>query len=50
MCPEFVSSTVDSSTPYFRSGGAGIVFVHTLRLVPIAWNLSFTNVTSYTAP
>ena len=49
-CPEFVSPSVDSSTAYFRSGGAGVVFLHALGTENVAWSLSFTNVTSYTNP
>ena len=48
-CPEFVSTAVDSTTPYFRSGGAGIAFVHVLS-ENVVWYLSFTNVSSYTSP
>lgn len=48
-CPEFVSPSIDSTTPYFRTGGAGVFFVH-VRSVDVEWNLSFTNVSSYTSP
>ena len=49
-CPEFVSNSVDSSTPYFRSGGAGIAFLHAGSVGAVEWTLSFTNVTAYTGP
>ena len=49
-CPEFVSTDVNSSTPSFRSGGAGVAFLHALGTENVTWYLSFTNVVSYTAP
>ena len=49
LCPAWTSPTVDSSTPYFRSGGAGVAFLHT-RSQDVSWTLSFQNVTSYTNP
>jgi hypothetical protein len=48
-CPEFVSPSVDSASAYFRSGGAGVVFLHALT-ASVEWSLSFTGVSSYTAP
>ena len=49
LCPEFTSADVDSTTPYFRLGGAGVAFVH-VASAPVSWHLSFSNVSSYTAP
>lgn len=48
-CPEFVSPTVNSTSAYFRSGGAGVVFLHVLS-APVERSLTFTEVSSYTGP
>ena len=48
-CPEFTSPSIDSTTPYFRSGGAGVMFVHVLS-ADVEWALSFSNALSYSAP
>lgn len=49
-CPgEFTSDVADSSTPYFRLGGAGVAFVHVANDLSI-WSLSFTSVSSFTSP
>jgi hypothetical protein len=48
-CPEFASPTVNSYTPQFRSGGAGIAFF-VAATSNAGWSLAFDSVISYTGP
>ena len=47
-CPGIASPTVDSTTSYFRSGGAGVAFINALSYSSSVWSLTFSNVNSYT--
>ena len=49
-CPEFTSPDVDSTTPYFRTGQAGVAFVLAGATPNVQWHLEFTNVSSFTSP
>lgn len=48
-CPAWASPAINSFTPYFRSGGAGVAFLHVFS-DDVYWSLSFQGVTSYTNP
>lgn len=48
-CPAWASPAINSFTPNFRTGGAGVAFLHVLS-ENVAWTLSFQNVISYTNP
>ena len=48
-CPAWASPSVDSTTPYFRAGRAGVVFVHA-GINNTSWTLTFAGVNSYTNP
>ncbi len=50
-CPVVVSPDVNSTTPYFRAGGAGVAFLQVgASYSSSVWYLTFSNVISYTGP
>lgn len=49
-CPGIVSPAVDTYMSGFRSGGAGVAFVHVLGNTGTLWSLSFNGVQAYTGP
>ena len=46
-CPS-IEKTVDAAMPGYRTGGAGVAFLHALGDSGSVWSLSFNAVTSYT--
>ena len=48
--PEFVSPGIDSYTPAFRGGGAGVAFLVAAAPTSAYWYLDFSDVTSYSGP
>lgn len=48
--PEYISPVVDSTTPLFRSGGAGVGFLAVAPAYSGYWSLNFSGVNSYTGP
>ncbi len=45
-----VTPAIDSSSPYYRTGGAGVVFFVAASGPTGVWSLQFTNVSSVTQP